>query len=223
MEGTRIILVRHGESMAQQRRIVGGHVGCTGLSDGGRAQVEALRDRLSGSGELAGVTALYSSVMARAVQTAQILAPVLGIEVRQDCDFCEIHPGEGDGLAIAEFDRRWPAPEPWTPDTRRDPGGETWTEMSGRIARRLDALVAEHPGETVLVACHGGVVLHSMYRWLDLAPSRWGARAWLNPTNSSLTEWRFASNPYGNATLPIELVRFNDCAHLALAGAPLRP
>lgn len=215
MQGTRIVLVRHGESLAQQQRIVAGHAGCAGLSDRGRGQVEALRDRLAGSGELSCASALYSSVMARAVQTAQILAPALGgLEAEQDCDFCESHPGEGDGLPVAEFDRRWPAPERWTPDMRRDPGGETWTEMSRRIRRRLDALLERHPGETVVVACHGGVVLHSMYRWLDLLPTRWGGRAWFNPANTSLTEWHFAPNPYGNATLPIELVRFNDHAHL---------
>ena len=41
MEETRIVLVRHGQSLAQQHRVIGGHRGCKGLSDRGRAQVEA--------------------------------------------------------------------------------------------------------------------------------------------------------------------------------------
>ena len=214
MNGTRIVLIRHGESLAQQRRVVGGHTGCKGLSDRGRAQVEALRDRLARTGELTDATALYSSVMARAVQTAEIVAPALdGIEVQRDCDFCESHPGEGDGLDVDEFDRRWPMPAQWTPDSRRDPGSESFTEMNERVIRRLNVLVEQHPDETVVVACHGGVVIHSVFRWLGVDPAGQASRAWLNPRNSSLTEWRFGSGP--SWALPIELVRYNDHAHLA--------
>jgi len=213
VEETRIVLVRHGESLAQRDRIVGGHSGCRGLSDRGRAQVEALRDRLVASGELAGATALYSSVMARAAQTADILAQALdGLQVHPDCDFCENHPGEGDGLDVEEYDRRWPFPTPWTADTRRDPGSESFAEMRERVRRALDTLIERHRGETVVVACHGGVVVHSMLHWLDVDPAGIASRAWLNPVNTSLTEWRIV--PRRSWGPPVELVCFNDHAHL---------
>lgn len=215
MGDTRIVLVRHGESRAQEGRFVGGHDGCTGLSDKGRRQVEALRDRLAATGELAGATALYSSVMARAIETAAILAPALGdLEAVEDCDFCEGHPGEGDGLTWDEFDQRWPLPEDWTPETRRDPGSETFAEMTGRVTRRLDRLADEHEGGLVVVACHGGVVIRSMLRWLGLSPDL-ADRAWIDPVNSSLTEWRLAPNPFWSGALGVQLVRYNDHAHLA--------
>ena len=102
---TRIVLVRHGESLAQERRIVGGHRGCEGLSDLGRRQAQALRNRLAQTGELAGAAALYASIMPRAIETASIISPAIGsLEVVRDCDFCEIHPGEGDGLSWDEYD-----------------------------------------------------------------------------------------------------------------------
>jgi probable phosphoglycerate mutase len=213
---TRIVLVRHGESLAQERRVVGGHAGCAGLSELGVRQVEALRDRLAASGELADAAALYSSVMARAVQTAQILAPALGdLEVQQDCAFCEGHPGEeGDGLSWVEYDKRWPVSAEWTPETRRDPGSESFADMRARIMTRLDVLAQRHPDETVVVACHGGVVLHSLFRWLKLNPVGNSGRAWLDPVNSSLTEWRLAENPWWGGGLPVQLVRFNDHGHL---------
>jgi probable phosphoglycerate mutase len=210
---TRIVLVRHGESLAQERRIVGGH-GCEGLSALGVRQAEALRDRLAASAELAGVTALYASVMARAVQTAQILAPALGdLPVEQDCGFCEGHPtAESDGMAWEEFDQRWPAPAEWSPDVAREPGGESYTQMRARVSARLDQLAERHRGETVVVVCHGGVVVHSMMRWLQIEPFGDGTRAWLDPVNSSLTEWRFAEHPLWRAE--VELVRYNDHGHL---------
>lgn len=216
MESTRIVLVRHGESLAQERRLVGGHTGCRGLSDRGRAQVQTLAGRLGRTGELGDVSALYSSVMARAVETAGILAPVLGLDVVQDCAFCEHHPGEGDGLTYEEYERRWPYPQTWTPDGIRSPGSESFLDMSRRVATGLDGLVGRHRGETVVVACHGGVIVHSMLRWLGIEPDRAYDRPWLNPTNSGITEWLFR----GDALVPYELVRFDDSAHLLTADLP---
>jgi probable phosphoglycerate mutase len=215
MEGTRIVLIRHGESRAQELGILGGHDGCTGLSDLGREQITRLRDRLAATGELSETSALYSSVMPRAIETAELLAPVLGgLEVRRECDFCEGHPGEADGLTWAELDERYPVEPEWTNTTKRAPGWETWVEMGDRISGALESLVRRHPGETVVVACHGGVVAHSMFHFLGLNPDGDGTRAWIAPDNSSLTEFRFAQNPYVKATMPVQLVRYNDHAHL---------
>lgn len=218
MEGTRIVLVRHGESRAQELGILGGHGGCQGLSARGREQVSRLRDRLRDTGELAGASVLYSSVMPRAVETAEILAPALGgLEVRPECDFCEGHPGDADGLTWQEVDERFPADSDWGADSRRAPGWETWREMGDRVASALATVVERHPGETIVIACHGGVVAQSMLHFLSLDLSGWG-RAWIAPDNASLTEWRFAANPYEKSTLPVQLVRFNDHAHLAPLG-----
>ena len=212
--GTRIVLIRHGESRAQELGILGGHDGCTGLSDLGREQVGRLRERLASTGELGGASVLYSSLMPRAIETAELLAPVLGdLEVRRDCDFCEGHPGEADGLTWTELDERYPVDPAWTNRTKRAPGWETWLEMGDRVGGALESLVARHPGETVVIACHGGVVVHSMFHFLGL-DSDGGNRAWIAPDNTSLTEFVFAPNPYVKSTLPVQLVRYNDHAHL---------
>lgn len=214
MDGTRIVLVRHGESLAQAQGFLGGHAGCQGLSDRGREQVAALRDRLEATGELAEASVLYASVMPRAVETAEILSPALnGLEVRQECDFCEGHPGDADGLTWTELDERYPS-SAWDENSRRAPGWETWREMGERVTRGLASLVERHPGETVVVACHGGVVVQAMVHFLSLGQVATEGRAWISPENTSLTEWRFAPNPYQKGTLPVELVRFNDVAHL---------
>lgn len=209
-------MVRHGESQAQELRIVGGHKGCRGLSSRGRLQVEALRDRWKASRELGEVVTLYASVMPRAVETAEILAPALGDPgITQDCDLCEHHPGEGDGLAWDEYDRLYPYPGAgWSPDARRDPGGETWREMAERVAAGIDRLVERHAGGTVVVACHGGVIVQTMIRWLALDPGAKRKRAWFSPENASITEWRYGPSPYRDRSISWELVRFNDQAHL---------
>ena len=101
---TRIVLVRHGEAECNLNRVVGGRKGCTGLTDLGARQVAALADRLYESGELREATALYSSVLPRATETAERLRPVVGPgptalgPVRERGDLCELHPGECDGM-----------------------------------------------------------------------------------------------------------------------------
>ena len=207
--------MRHGHSVAQEEGFLSGHDTCKGLSDRGRRQVEALRDRLARTGELAGASALYASILPRAIETAQILAPVVGgHEVRTDCGFCEAHVGEAEGKPYTDFLDVWTVDD-WDPDSRPIPGWETWREMGARVARAIDEVAARHPGETVVIACHGGVIVQAMQRWLDLG-SGTRDRAWFAPANSSLTEFRGAPDPYrGGTGLGVELVRFNDHAHLA--------
>jgi len=74
---TRLVLVRHGEAVCNVSGVCGGRIGCQGLTDRGRAQVEALRDRLLVTGELAGTDVLYASLLPRAIETAELLAPAL--------------------------------------------------------------------------------------------------------------------------------------------------
>jgi probable phosphoglycerate mutase len=217
VEPTRIVLIRHGESVAQERQFVAGHVSCLGLSERGRTEAAALRDRLLTSGELTNAAGLYASVMARAMETAAIIAPAIGNrDVVHDCDFCEHHPGDADGLSWTEVNRLYPPPDTWEPDTRRIPGAETWVEMSERVGRGLDSVARRHEGQTVVIVCHGGVVVHSMIRWLGLPPTAlFGRRARMDPVNTSMTEWLLDTAVPAERLPNVQLVRFNDHAHLA--------
>lgn len=106
---TRLVLIRHGESVAQVEGFLSGHDACKGLSDRGREQVVALRDRLISTGELGEVDVAYTSVLRRAVESAEILSPAFGeVPVLQECDWCEIHAGEAEGLTWDEYFEQYP-------------------------------------------------------------------------------------------------------------------
>jgi 2,3-bisphosphoglycerate-dependent phosphoglycerate mutase len=75
---TRLVMIRHGESRVTVDRVIGGPRTCSGLSELGGRQVERLRDRLAETGELE-ATVLYASSYARAIETAEMIAPVLGV------------------------------------------------------------------------------------------------------------------------------------------------
>lgn len=220
MARTRLVLVRHGESAAQAGGFLAGHDACTGLSERGREQAEALAARLAG-GELGKVGALYASEMARAVETASIIGPALGhAEPRIDCGVCELHPGDADGLTWAEIEARWPRGEDagLDPDWLRVANAESWLDMRDRVARSLDRIAVEHRGETVVIACHGGVVAHAMMHHLAIAPD--AEVAWLVATNTSLTEFVLDESLDDWRQGRWGVARYNDTAHLtgSLAG-----
>jgi probable phosphoglycerate mutase len=225
-EPTRLVLIRHGESRSTVDRVVGGHRGCSGLTDRGAHQAKALRDRLARSGELAGAAAVLTSILPRAVETAEIIAPAIGgLPVEQRCELCEIHPGEGDGLSWEEFTTLY-RPEglaSGNPYVAMAPGGESWAGFFVRVGEALLRAAAEHPGETVVVVCHGGVV-EGAFAALGNLPLRkpFDVRV----ENTSLTAWSYvpAEGDLGNAGHRLarwRLDRFNDSAHLAGLDATL--
>jgi broad specificity phosphatase PhoE len=211
---TRLVLVRHGESRSSVDEVVGGHEGCTGLSERGRRQAEALRDRLAATDELR-ADALLASVLPRAVETAEILAPALGgLAVERDCDLCELHPGEGDGLSWAEYEARYrPAGWRFDPHEPMAPGGESVAEFQSRVARTLTRVADEHQGETVVIACHGGVVEASLISFLGLPYQGTLTSFWTR--NTALTEWELhAAEQVDHRPRRWRLGRYNDAAHL---------
>lgn len=209
---TRLVLIRHGEARAALDRVVAGERGCSGLSDTGRLQARLLRDRLARTGEVM-ADVLASSTLPRAIETAEIIAPVLTgsmgqrPEMVRDCDLCELHPGECDTLGWDEYGERYGVDMLARPFEPMSPGGESLAEFNLRVGRALTALADAHEGRSVVVACHGGVVMGSMRCFLGL-PAMPSPAVDLLVTNTSLTEWERCQGKW-------RLVRYNDAAHLA--------
>ena len=205
--GTRLLLVRHGESYANARGVAGGPQGDGGLTPKGIRQAQALARRLAHSSELRETTAFYSSTLPRARQTAEILAPslpaTLSLESRDD--LCEINVGEGDGLTWSEFVAKFGAID-WdeNPDQLCAPGGESLLGFFSRCETALQSLVSQHPGELVVAVVHGGVIEQAM----KVAQGHPASRR-LRPRieNCSMTEIEFAENF-------TRILRYNDLAPL---------
>lgn len=210
---TSFILVRHGESVANANRLVGGPRSCRGLSGAGRDQVEALGRRLKATGEVSGAV-LMSSHYRRAIETASIIGAATGIgEPLVDEGFGELDPGEEcDGLSFDEFVRRYGRPEwPGDPTVAVFPGGETIADLYTRVASTLTRLVAEYPGRVIVVGTHGGVVDAAIRRAVG-SPVAGGFDLWT--ANASLTGLTYM--PWDHWRLD----RYNDTAHLLDGFAP---
>ncbi len=205
---TRLVFIRHGQAQAAVEGVVAGHRACRGLTELGRRQATSLRDRLYDTGELQ-ADVLLTSLLPRAIETAEILAPALGnLDAQRDCDLCELHPGECDGLRWEEYRERYAFDMRAEPERPMSPGGESLSSFQARVERRLQQLVREHSGETCVLVCHGGVVSAATLAFLDHGMHR--KRPFrLEPSNTSITEW---VRPAADASWL--LVRFNDAAHL---------
>jgi 2,3-bisphosphoglycerate-dependent phosphoglycerate mutase len=210
-DATRIVLIRHGEAQCNINRVVGGIKGDSGLTDLGRRQVAVLADRLYESGELRRASALYASVLPRAIETAERLRPVVGPgpmalgPVRERCDLCELHPGECDGMAWQDVVETFGVPN-WDLDPSQPiaPGGESWTSFVVRASDAVREVVRAHPGELVVAVVHAGVIEATMISFLGIAPDVY-RRGWVSITHASMTEWEWV--PDDDRWV---LARFND-------------
>ena len=209
----RLTLVRHGEAHAGFHGVIAGPNGCTGLTDRGRAQAVALRDHFAASGRVR-ADVLLSSVIPRAIETAEIIAPGLGIVTfGRECDLCEVHTGQADGLEWAEWGARYGSFDMETePDRVFAPEGESWNTFHERVREMLARLAREYEGRKVVAVCHAGVIMASLRVLLGIANPGTGTR--IHPTNTGLTEWEWEPSP-----ARWTLHSFNEATHLMRATA----
>src|SRR4051812_20018707 len=153
----RLILVRHGDAYAGFQGVIGGPTGCAGLTPLGRLQAGALRDYLAESGRVR-ADVLVSSIIPRAIETAEIIAPGLGIETfDRRCDLCEVHTGQADGLEWSEWSARHGSFDMESePDRVFAPEGESWNSFHQRVRQMLERVAGEHEGQTVVAVGPGG-------------------------------------------------------------------
>ena len=100
---TEFLLVRHGETDWNRDRRFQGHAD-PGLNDTGRVQALELADELAAER----IDAIYASDLARARETAEIIAGRVGAPVVLDRELREIDVGEWQGLTWPEIEQRYP-------------------------------------------------------------------------------------------------------------------
>ena len=153
---TRLLLIRHGQSVWNAARRWQGHSDVP-LSELGHQQAREAAEALAGET----LAALYSSDLKRAWVTAQIVGEPHDLVPIPDVRLRELDVGEWGGLTRCEIEARWP--EALAAFDRAEPharpsGGETRAELERRIHGALDDLAARHVGATIAVVAHGGVL-----------------------------------------------------------------
>jgi probable phosphoglycerate mutase len=185
-----LYLVRHA-TCDPVGRTLAGRTPCVGLNAAGRAQARALGARLAG----ARLTAVYSSPLARALETAHAVARPHGLSPRVEPGLAELAFGAWTGRAIDGLrgEERWSHFNTYRSGTRA-PGGELALEAQARAVAAVLRLAGDDPHARVAVVSHAdvlkavlghllGVPLDLQHR-MELAPASvseaelhpWGAR-----------------------------------------------
>ncbi|UTH74426.1 histidine phosphatase family protein [Chromobacterium sp. IIBBL 290-4] len=199
---TRFCLVRHGETDWNREYRLQGHTDIP-LNDTGLEQAEQLAQAFRPGQAF---QALYVSDLTRTRQTAAPLQNKLGLPAHYTHALRERNMGALQGLTYAEAAEQ--IPDLYHRHQARDPdydldGGESLHRFQTRVLEGFADIAARHPGETVLIVTHGGV-LDIMYRaatakalrdkrdfpipnaalnWLDYQDGGWSLRRWADESH----------------------------------------
>ena len=196
VQATRILAIRHGETMWNVDSRIQGHLNI-GLNDTGRWQAERLGMALKDET----IAAIYASDLSRAHDTALAVSRRTGVPVQAEPGLRERSFGEFEGRTFAKIETELPEQaKRWR---QRDPsftpaGGESLLMLEARVLSVAARLAAQHPGEQIALFAHGGVIdiLYRAATRLDLQAARTWAlgntainRLLWSPEGFSLVGW----------------------------------
>jgi probable phosphomutase (TIGR03848 family) len=184
---TTFLLIRHGSTATVGKSLAGRSAGVP-LDAVGRNQAQELAVRLADRP----ITAIYSSPLERAVQTAEPLAERFGRKLQILDTVTEIDFGVWQGLTLDQLrdDKLW-ALFNTQRGTVAAPGGELMLEVQARMAKQLEDLRQRHPEETVAVFSHADVIKATLMLYMNM-PLDWHLRLEISPASVSvleLAEW----------------------------------
>jgi probable phosphomutase (TIGR03848 family) len=197
---TRLILVRHAVT-AHTGPLLSGRMPGIDLSEKGVGQAEAAAARLA----KLPIAAIYASPIERTTQTARCIAAHHNLEVQALPGVIEADYGDWTGGKIADLAKtdEWKVVQV-TPSRAQFPGGESIRAMQSRMVDALDAVVAAHPNETVVVVSHAdpikSAIAHYTGMHLDLFQ-----RLHVSPASATVLDF----HAYG-----VLLVKCNDTGGL---------
>ncbi len=194
-----VILVRHGESEGNIRRLMQGQLDLP-LTEVGREQARLVAARIASMP----VSAVYASPLSRAFETAEVIAmhhalPVQPVEALQEGGW-----GEAQGLTWAEVTARWRV------DDGRSlaeviPGAEATGALRARAARAIDALLDRHDDGVAVCVSHAGTIAQVIAHLIGMPE---GHLPRMSTGNTAVTVVE------GRASEPV-IRLLNDMCHLA--------
>jgi probable phosphoglycerate mutase len=166
------VLLRHGRTAHNAGGVMQGQLDVA-LDEVGRAQALAVAVVLAEASPVA----VFSSDLARARDTGQVLADAAGAPLTLDVRLRELDLGSWQGLTLDEAEQRYPEQyDAWRAgdDVARG-GGETYRQAGERVAACLEeALLAVPEGRTLVAVTHGGTARAALGVLLEVEPARWG-------------------------------------------------
>lgn len=188
---TTILLIRHGESEANEKGLFVGYSNPM-LTSRGQKQAE-LTARFIASSCPADV--VYSSDLVRAYATGKVIAEALGVDIKIEEGLREINGGAWEEVAFSELVTRYAEDYgQWLTDIghAKCTEGETVRKMSERVNRSIQKIVCENKGKTIAIATHGTPIRAMQCLWSGLSLDVMKDIPWAS--NASVTIAEFTEN-----------------------------
>ena len=165
---TTFLIVRHGQSVANEMGVFAGdteHI----LTELGHKQAENTAKFLANYP----IRAIYSSDLARSMQTAAPTAKAHNLPIIPDRELREIFAGEWEGRSYDELMEKYSESyTTWRTDCGRahPEGGESTLELGARIYREVDRLIEKHKGECFAIFTHATPIRLMRAKWEGYPP-----------------------------------------------------
>lgn len=204
---TKLILIRHGESVANRKHIFAGHTDVE-LEEKGVKQAELTAQYVY---ENFKVDKVYASDLKRAYETGKKVADLFGLEVIADPGCREIYGGKWEGVTVEELKEKYKESyvNTWRGDiSKAEPDdGETVVQLAERIFRHFTEIAEENPGKTVVIATHATPVRAMQSLVLTGGLEKMKDIPW--PPNASVTVMEYNDGKF-NCTLVSEAVHLEE-------------
>ncbi|HEY0763145.1 MAG TPA: histidine phosphatase family protein [Pyrinomonadaceae bacterium] len=203
---TTVLLIRHGQSRGNAERRFGGHT-ATPLSTRGRKQAEATALTLKSES----ITAIYSSDLARAMETARPLSKVTGLPVHATTAFRERSVGVMEGLTFEDAAQQHP--DQYAALLRRDfehvlDGGESYRQLLDRARQKLDEIIKENRGGKIAVFSHTGTICILALHLMGALDAPELKPVWISTGNCGITRFELRRDGF------VRVLAINDTRHL---------
>lgn len=185
---TTTLLARHGATEDSLRKVFSGSGGANPeLAPVGIEQARALAQEMRHRDP---IDVIIASPMRRTIQTAEIVADLLGLSIDIDEGFIECDFGEWDGHTFAEVQTTWPRElDAWLASTDvAPPGGESFAQVRARVDEARHRLLEAHAAKRVLVVSHVSPIKMMVSAAID-APPHSVYRMELRPCSISTVSW----------------------------------
>ncbi|MFN8413960.1 MAG: histidine phosphatase family protein [Anaerolineales bacterium] len=162
-----LLLIRHGENDYVKTGKMAGRLPGVHLNERGQKQAQALGDALKN----VPLTALYSSPLERAIETATPIATVRNLTIVQNPDLMDTDVGkwQGKSLAVLRLKKEWKIVQS-APSRFKFPEGESFLDLQSRIANVLEGLIKKHnkPKDIIAVVFHADPIKLAVSHFLGL-------------------------------------------------------
>lgn len=199
---TTILLIRHAENDFVKTGRLAGWTPDVHLNEAGKAQAEALGQRLAD----VPIKQLYASPLERTIETAQAIQQHHpNLTIQHNTELGEVRYGDWEGKSIASLRMRkmWDVVQEY-PSRAVFPNGETMRGVQTRAVNEIERLVIKHPRELVAIVSHADLLKMILAHYLGMHLDNF-QRIVISPASISTIQLGH-SRPF--------IAAMNDTAHL---------